>query len=84
MKFGDTEDVSYKYPATYLFPDKPDKRYSYFPSTAGTQCSFRKLSKKERKKEITTLKKQKIFVSVSRASMKISRKKDSTMGGIKK
>ena len=51
MKFGDTEDVSYKYPATYLFPDKPDKRYSYFPSTAGTQCSFRKLSKKERKKE---------------------------------
>ena len=48
MKFGDTGDESYKYPATYLFPEKPDKRYSYFPSTAGTQCSFRKLSKKER------------------------------------
>ena len=48
MKFADTGDESYKYPTTYLFPEKPDKRYSYFPSTAGTKCSFRKLSKQER------------------------------------
>ena len=48
MKFGDTGDESYKYPATSLHPEKPDKRYSYIPSTAGTKCSFRNLSKKER------------------------------------
>ena len=48
MKFEDTGDESYKYSANYLFPEKPDKRYSYFLSTAGTECIFRKLSKKER------------------------------------
>ena len=44
---GHGED-EYKWPDVYLFPEKPDKRYSYFPSTAGTKCSFRKLSRKEK------------------------------------
>ena len=33
---------------TYLFPEAPDEKYKYFPSTAGTQCSFRKLDEKEK------------------------------------
>ena len=47
MKFEDYGDEKYKFPETYLFPEKPNDKYSYFPSTAGTQCSYRKLSKKE-------------------------------------
>ena len=38
----------YRWPETYLFPEKPNKDYSYFPSTAGTRCSYRKLTRIER------------------------------------
>ena len=49
MKFEDYGDEKYKFPETYLFPEKTNDKYSYFPSTAGTKCSFRNLSKKEKK-----------------------------------
>ena len=49
MKFEDDGDEKYKFPETYLFPEKPNDKYSYFPSTAGSKCSYRKLSKKEKK-----------------------------------
>tara|TARA_Y100001970_G_C14013912_1_gene739952 strand:+ start:329 stop:712 length:384 start_codon:yes stop_codon:yes gene_type:complete len=49
MKFEDDGEEKYKYPETYLYPEKPNDKYSYFPSTAGTKCSFRELSKKEKK-----------------------------------
>ena len=48
MKFEDYGDDKFKFPEVYLFPEKTNKQYSYFPSTAGTQCSYRKLSRKER------------------------------------
>ena len=49
MKFEDHGEEQYKFPKTYLYPEKPNDKYSYFPSTAGTKCSFRELSKKEKK-----------------------------------
>ena len=49
MKFKDYGDAKYKFPEVYLYPKKTNKLYSYFPSTAGTKCSHRKLSRKERK-----------------------------------
>ena len=49
MKFEDYGDEKYKFPKTYLFPQKFNNDYSYFPSTAGTRCSYRKLTRKERK-----------------------------------
>ena len=48
MKFKDDGEEKYRWPNTYLFPEKPNKDYSYFPSTAGTRCSYRKLTRKER------------------------------------
>ena len=48
MKFEDYGDDKYKFPEVYLFPEKTNKVYSYFPSTAGTKCSYRKLTRKER------------------------------------
>ena len=48
MKFEDDGAEKYRWPETYLFPEKPNKDYSYFPSTAGTRCSYRKLTRKER------------------------------------
>ena len=32
----------------YLFLKAPDEKYKYFPSTAGTQCIYRKLDQKEK------------------------------------
>ena len=49
MKFADYGDEKYKFPTTYLFPQESNNDYSYFPSTAGTRCSYRKLTRKERK-----------------------------------
>ena len=49
MKFKDYGEEKYRWPETYLFPEKPNKDYSNFPSTAGTRCSHRKLTRKERK-----------------------------------
>jgi len=48
MMFEDYGEEKYRWPKTYLFPEKPNKDYSYFPSTAGTRCSYRKLTRKER------------------------------------
>ena len=48
MLFEDDGDEKYKFPGTFLFPEKLDERYKYFPSTAGTKCSSRELSKEER------------------------------------
>ena len=38
----------YSWPITYLFPEASDETYKYFPSSAGTQCSYRKLDEKEK------------------------------------
>ena len=45
---GHGED-QYSWPITYLFPEAPDEKYKYFPSTGGTQCSYRILDEKEKK-----------------------------------
>ena len=42
-------DDQYSWPITYLFPEAPDEKYKYFPSTSGAQCSYRKLEEKEKK-----------------------------------
>ena len=52
MKFEDYGDDKYKFPEVYLYPKKTNKLYSYFPSTAGTKCSYRKLTRKERENYI--------------------------------
>ncbi len=44
---GHGED-QYSWPITYLSPEPPDEKYKYFPSTGGTQCSYRKLDEKEK------------------------------------
>ena len=49
MKLADYGDAKYKFPKTYLFPQESNNDYSYFPSTVGTRCSYRKLTRKERK-----------------------------------
>ena len=48
MKLEGHGEDQYSWPITYLFPEAPDEKYKYFPSTAGTQCSFRKLDEKEK------------------------------------
>ena len=48
MKFEDDGEEKYKFPETYLYPEKPNDKYSYFPSTTGSKCSYRKLSRKEK------------------------------------
>ena len=34
--------------STHLYPEVSDDRYRYFPSTAGTQCSYRVLTPAEK------------------------------------
>ena len=48
MKLEWNGDDQYSWPITYLFPEASDEKYKYFPSTAGTQCSYRKLDEKEK------------------------------------
>ena len=48
MLFEDDGDEKYKFPKSFLWPEKTDKRYSYFLSTVGTHCSSRGLTKKKR------------------------------------
>ena len=48
MKFEDYGDDKYKFPKVYLYPEKTNKQYYYFPSTAGTKCSHRKLTRKRK------------------------------------
>ena len=52
MKFEDYGDEKYKFPKSFLWPEKTDKRYLYFPIIAGTQSSSRELTKKERELDI--------------------------------
>ncbi|MDC3073083.1 hypothetical protein OA320_03885 [Prochlorococcus sp. AH-716-O10] len=44
----DEGDEKYKFPKSFLWLEKTDKRYSYFLSTVGTHCSSRGLTKKKR------------------------------------
>ena len=48
MKLIGNGNEEYSWPMVYLFPEASDKRYRYFPSTAGTQCSYRKLTPEEK------------------------------------
>ena len=41
-------EEQYSWPIVYLFPEISDDRYRYFPSTAGTKCSYRKLTPDEK------------------------------------
>ena len=52
MLFEDDGDKKYKFPKSFLWPEKTDKRYLYFPIIAGTQSSSRELTKKERELDI--------------------------------
>ena len=52
MKFKDDGEEKYRLPETYLFGEKLNKNYFYFPSTVGKICSFRKLKRKERENYI--------------------------------
>ena len=48
LKLKGHGDDQYSWPITYLFPEASDKKYKYFPSTSGTQCSYRKLNVDEK------------------------------------
>ncbi|MBW3042671.1 hypothetical protein [Prochlorococcus marinus] len=41
-------EEQYSWPITYLYPEALDDKYRYFPSTAGTSCSYRKLNVEEK------------------------------------
>ena len=49
MEFEDDGEEKYKFPKTYLYPEKPNDDYSYFPSTTSSKCSYWKVSRKEKK-----------------------------------
>ena len=48
MKLLGNGEEQYSWPITYLYPEASDDNYRYFPSTAGTQCSYRKLTPEEK------------------------------------
>ncbi len=48
MKLLGNGEEQYSWPKTYLYPEASDDKYRYFPSTAGTQCSYRKLTPEEK------------------------------------
>ena len=48
LKLKGHGEAKYSWPIIYLFPEARDEKYKYFPSTAGTQCSSRKLDEKEK------------------------------------
>ncbi len=48
MKLIGNGDQKYSWPIIYLYPEASDDKYRYFPSTAGTQCSYRKLTPEEK------------------------------------
>ena len=49
MKLEGHGDHQYSWPIIYMYPEASDDKYKYFPSTAGTACSHRKLTKEEKK-----------------------------------
>ena len=48
MKLLGYGEEKYSWPIIYLYPEVSDDRYRYFPSTAGTQCSYRVLTPAEK------------------------------------
>ncbi len=48
MKLLGNGEEQYSWPITFLYPEASDDKYRYFPSTAGTQCSYRKLTPDEK------------------------------------
>ena len=48
MKLLGNGEEQFSWPITYLYPEDSNDNYRYFPSTAGTQCSFRKLTPGEK------------------------------------
>ena len=48
MRLEGNGNDQYSWPIIYLFPEATDDKFKYFPSTAGTQCSYRKLDEKEK------------------------------------
>ncbi len=48
MKLLGHGEEQYAWPIIYLHPEASDDRYRYFPSTAGTQCSYRVLTLDEK------------------------------------
>ena len=48
MKLLGHGEEQYSWPLTYLYPEASDDKYRYFPSTAGTHCSYRKLTPDEK------------------------------------
>ena len=48
MKLEGHGEDQYSWPIIYMYPEASDDNYKYFPSTAGTSCSYRKLTKEEK------------------------------------
>ena len=41
-------DDQYSWPIIYIYPEASDEQFKYFPSTAGTPCSYRQLNEKDK------------------------------------
>ena len=48
MKLLGHGEEQYSWPIIYLYPEASDDKYRYFPSTSGTECSYRKLTPEEK------------------------------------
>ena len=48
MRLEGHGDDQYSWPIIYMYPEASDEKYKYFPSTAGTACSYRQLTKEEK------------------------------------
>ena len=48
MKLQGNGNEEYSWPMVYLYPEASNEKYKYFPSTAGTQCSYRILTQEEK------------------------------------
>ena len=48
MKLEGHGEDQYSWPIIYIYPEATNEKYKYFPSTAGSTCSYRKLTKEEK------------------------------------
>ena len=48
MKLYGHGEEHYSWPIIHLHPEASDNRYRYFPTTTGTQCSYRVLTPNEK------------------------------------
>ena len=48
MKLLGHGEEQYSWPIIFLYPEASNDRYRYFPSTIGTQCSYRRLTPDEK------------------------------------